>query len=92
MNFVWDPIKSDLNLKKHKVSFEEAVTVFYDPLAQTANDPDHSGDEERFIIIGFSQKQNLLFIVHIYKENKETIRIISARKATKKEQKDFEEL
>jgi uncharacterized protein len=81
MDFTWDPKKSELNLKKHKVSFEEAVTVFYDPLAKTAHDPDHSNDEERFIIIG-----------HSHKENTETIRIISARKATKKEKKDFEEL
>jgi uncharacterized DUF497 family protein len=92
MNFVWDPEKDKRNLKKHKVSFEEAVTVFYDPLAQTSHDPDHSDDEERFIIIGHSHKDNLLFIIHIYKEGTETIRIISARKATKREQKDFEEL
>ena len=57
-----------------------------------AHDPDHSDDEERFIIIGHSQKENLLFIVHIYKESTETIRIISARKAKNKEKKDFEEL
>lgn len=92
MNFVWDPKKAENNLKKHKVSFEEAVTVFYDPLARTAHDPDHSDDEERLIIIGHSHRHNLLFIIHIYKEDSETIRIISARKATKKEQKDFEEL
>lgn len=92
MQFVWDSKKAEHNLKKHKVSFEEAVTVFYDPLAQTAHDPDHSDDEERFIIVGHSHTHNLLFIIHIYKEDSETIRIISARKATKKEQKDFEEL
>ena len=92
MNFVWDPKKSELNLKKHRVSFEEAITVFYDPLAQTAHDPDHSDNEERFIIIGHSHKENLLFVVHLYKESTETIRIISARKATKKEKKDFEEI
>jgi len=92
MNFTWDPKKANHNLKKHKVSFEEAVTVFYDPLAQTAHDPDHSDDEERFIIIGHGHKDNLLFIIHIYKEDTETIRIISARKATKREQNDFEEL
>jgi len=92
MDFTWDPKKSELNLKKHKVSFEEAVTVFYDSLAKMAHDPDHSDDEERFIIIGHSQKENLLFIVHIYKESTETIRIISARKAKNKEKKDFEEL
>lgn len=84
--------KSELNLKKQRVSFEEAITVFYNPLAQTAHDPDHSDNEERFIIIGHSHKENLLFVVHLYKESTETIRIISARKATKKEKKDFEEL
>ncbi len=92
MNFIWDSEKANHNLKKHKISFEEALTVFYDPFAQTAHDPDHSDDEERFIIIGHSHKNNLLFIIHIYKEDAETIRIISARKATKREQKDFEEL
>jgi len=65
MDFTWDLKKSELNLKKHKVSFEEAVIVFYDPLAKTAHDPDHSDDEELFIIIGHSHKENLLFIVHI---------------------------
>ena len=92
MEFIWDPKKADVNLKKHKVSFEEAVTVFYDPLAQTAHDPDHSDDEERFIIIGHSTKNHLLFVIHIYKEDAKTIRLISARKATKKEQRDFKEL
>jgi hypothetical protein len=61
-------------------------------LAKSAQDPDHSDQEDRFILIGHSQKNNLLFMVHVYKENSETIRIISARKATKKEKRDFEEL
>lgn len=92
MNFSWNPQKAKDNLKKHKVSFEEAVTVFYDPLAKVTDDPDHSDKEDRFLLIGYSQKSHLLFVVHVYKEDDETIRIISARKATKKEKKDFEEI
>ena len=92
MTFRWDPKKAKANLKKHKVSFEEAVGVFYDPLAKFGHDPDHSDEEDRSILIGHSQKSNLLFVVHVYRDDTETIRIISARKATKKEIKDFEEL
>lgn len=92
MDFSWDPEKAEANLKKHKVSFEEAVTAFYDPLAKIADDPDHSEEEDRYILIGYSQKSSLLFVVHVYKESTDLIRIISARKATKKEKKTFEEL
>jgi len=92
MKFAWDPKKANDNIKKHKVSFDEAVTVFYDPLAKIADDPDHSNDEDRFLMIGHSHNANLLIVVHVYKEEKDTIRIISARKATKKEKKDFQEL
>lgn len=92
MDFSWDPKKAKANFKKHGVSFEEAATVFYDPMAKAGPDPDHSDQEDRFILIGHSQKNNLLFVVHVYKETSETIRIISARKATKKEKRDFEEL
>jgi uncharacterized DUF497 family protein len=92
MDFSWDPKKAKANLLKHKVSFEEALTVFYDPLAKVGVDPDHSGSEERLILIGHSRRENLLFVVHVYREDPDTIRIISARKATAKERKDFEEL
>lgn len=92
MDFSWDPKKARANLVKHKVSFEEALTVFYDPLAKVAVDPDHSGGEDRLILVGRSRRQNLLFVVHAYRENPDTVRIISARKATAKERKDFEEL
>lgn len=92
MKFAWDPKKASDNIKKHKVSFDEAVTVFYDPLAKIADDPDHSSSEDRFLMIGHSHNANLLIVVHVYKEEKDTIRIISARKATKKEKKDFQEL
>lgn len=91
MNFNWDPKKASENVKKHKVTFEEAVTVFYDPMAKISDDPDHSADEERFLMIGHSNRENLLIVVHVYKEKNETIRIISARKATKKETRYFEE-
>jgi uncharacterized DUF497 family protein len=92
MKFEWDTRKADLNLKKHKVSFEEASTVFFDDLAKIAFDPDHSEDEHRQILIGHSYNKKLLFVVHIAHEEKNVIRIISARKATKKERHDFENL
>ncbi len=92
MDFKWDTEKAKINLEKHGVSFEEAKTVFYDPFAKLGHDSDNSDLEDRFILIGHSQKNNLLFVVHIYKENDSTIRIISARKATKKEKRDFENL
>ncbi len=92
MDFKWDSRKAEANLKKHGVSFEEASTAFYDPFAKLGHDPDHSDEEDRFILVGHSQKNNLLFVVHVYKENESTIRIVSARKATKKEKTDFEEL
>ena len=92
VTFDWDPKKEKANLQKHKVSFEEASTAFYDPLAKVAQDPDHSIDENRYILIGHSAKSNLLFVVHVYRDNSEIIRIVSARKATKREIGDFEEL
>ena len=92
MEFIWDSEKAKSNLKKHKISFEEAITVFYDPLARITDDPDHSIEEERLIIIGYSQKSNLLFVVHVYKESEQIIRIISARKASLQERLDFENI
>ncbi len=92
MKFEWDQRKADHNLKKHKVSFEEASTVFFDDLAKITFDPDHSEDEHRHILIGHSYNKKLLFVVHVSHEEKNVIRIISARKATKKERHDFENL
>ena len=92
MKFEWDIRKAAQKLKKHKVSFEEASTVFFDNLAKIAFDPDHSEDEHRQILIGHSYNKNLLFVVHISYEEKNVIRIISARKATKRERHDFESL
>lgn len=82
----WDKEKADTNLKKHKISFEEAKTVFYDPNALLIADPDHSEiKEDRFIIMGMSSKSKLLIVCHCYRENDEVIRIFSARKAEKSE-------
>jgi uncharacterized protein len=89
MIFVWDNTKNQANKKKHGVSFEEAETVFYDNSARLIADPDHSDDEDRFILLGISSELKLLVVVHVYKENDEIIRIISARKATKHEQAKY---
>lgn len=85
LNFEWDSQKNQINQKKHQVSFEEARTVFYDDNAKVIDDPEHSTNEERFIILGLSQKANLLVVCHCYRVSESLIRIISARKATKRE-------
>jgi len=90
--FQWDQSKNLVNIKKHKISFEEAKTVFFDENARLIPDPEHSVDEERFIIMGISDNLRLLIVVHIYKGNDEVIRIISARKATKSESKYYQEV
>ncbi|MCI5227739.1 MAG: BrnT family toxin [Candidatus Electrothrix sp. AX2] len=89
MNFEWDSNKADSNLSKHGVSFDEAATVFDDPLYLDFFDPDHSYGEYRYIMIARSSKKRLLFVS--YTEHGETIRLISARKATRREQRDYEE-
>jgi uncharacterized protein len=92
LHFTWDPKKNELNKSKHDgISFEEAKMVFYDENARLIYDPNHSIDEERFIILGLSDKLRLLIVCHCYKESDELIRIISARKATSKEAKVYEE-
>lgn len=88
MEFEWDPNKSSSNLKKHGVSFHEASTVFGDPLAITFDDPDHSIQERRFLSFGFSQRGRLLAVVHA--EQRDRIRIISARLATRRERIIYE--
>ena len=85
MKFVWDEKKNKENIKAHKISFLEAKTAFYDPNAKIIHDPDHSFEEDRFIIMGLSELLNLLIVCHCYREEAEVIRIISARKATKVE-------
>ncbi len=87
--FQWDENKNAVNKKKHGISFEEAKTVFYDEEALLIDDPEHSKDEERFIILGFSNMANMLVVCHCYRENETVIRIISARKATKNEAKQY---
>ncbi len=88
--FEWDENKNAINKKKHGVSFEEAKTVFYDVEALLIDDPEHSQEEERFIILGFSSLANLLVVCHCYRESESVIRIISARKATQNEAKQYE--
>ncbi len=88
MRFEWDRKKADQNREKHGVSFDEAVTVFYDPLAATVEDPDHSIEEERFITIGYSAQRRLLVVSHT--ERKGAARLISARRATPRERKRHE--
>lgn len=82
IRFEWDDNKNEINKKKHNISFEEAQTVFYDTEALIIDDPEHSELEDRFIILGFSKKANLLVVCHCYRESDFIIRIISARKAT----------
>jgi uncharacterized protein len=89
LEFEWDAAKSDANAKKHGVAFEEAITVFADPPAQIFDDPDHSGDQHREIIIGHSVKQQLLLVC--FTEREATIRIISAPSTTRRGHQDYEE-
>lgn len=89
IKFEWDENKNQINKKKHKISFEEAQTVFYDPDALIIDAPEHSQEEERFIILGVSANANLLVVCHCYRESETVIRIISARKATKNESNNY---
>ncbi len=87
--FEWDTAKADSNLKKHGVSFEEARTVFSDPFGRMIADPDHSQEEERFILLGTSIHSNLLIVCHCVRAD-EAIRLISARKANLQERITYE--
>jgi len=89
LNFEWDETKARENLKNHKISFDEATTVFSDLFSVTIPDPDHSENEQRFIDIGTSAKGRILVVVYI--ERKGNVRIISCRKATRREQRIYEE-
>jgi uncharacterized DUF497 family protein len=91
IEFFWDEKKFQQNLIKHKVSFEEAKTVFSDENARLVDDPDHSEDEDRFILIGLSFALKVLTVVHCYHDNDNNIRIISARKSTKNEERQYKE-
>ena len=85
IKFEWDAVKAASNKKKHKISFDEARTVFFDEKAIVIHDPEHSEDEERFVILGISSIARILVVCHCFRQKDSIIRIISARKATKKE-------
>ena len=89
LTFSWDPTKDAANRKKHGVPFVEAMTAFADPLSVTIPDPDHSTDEERFLLVGQSARGRLLVVAHAERANQ--IRIISARPATRRERHAYEE-
>lgn len=91
LSFVWDEEKNKINVLKHGVSFQEAQTVFEDENALFIFDPDHSDNEDRFILMEVSRELRLLVVCHCYREEGEQVRIISARKATKKETSSYKE-
>lgn len=87
--FEWDPHKAELNLSKHGISFEEASTVFTDPVAVTAYDPDHSRNENRYLTMGMSREGQLLIVAHT--DRGDRVRVINARRATRSERINYEE-
>ncbi|MBQ3321207.1 BrnT family toxin [Candidatus Saccharibacteria bacterium] len=89
IHFEWDEFKNRINKAKHGIAFEEASTVFYDPNAILFDDPSHSNREKRFLILGISRKAHICIVSHCYRESDSIIRIISARKATKREMKSY---
>ena len=93
MKFEWDINKEKINIKKHGVTFEQALYIFADPFALNKFDDEHSEDEDRWLILGESLNQTLLLVVHTFRSNDniEFVRIISARKATKKEEQTYQE-
>ena len=93
MKFEWDRKKENINIKKHDVTFEQASYVFSDPFALNRYDEAHSDDEERWVLLGKSLNETILLVAHTFRDNdgKEFVRIISARRATKKEEKFYKE-
>jgi len=89
LEFEWDTKKASANFKKHGVSFEEARTVFLDEQAKLIDDPDHSSDEDRFVLLGISSLLRILLVCHCYRQQGKTIRIISARKASPGEARQY---
>ena len=89
IRFEWDARKSSANKKKHGISFEEARTVFFDENAQLIDDPDHSEDEDRFVLLGVSSSLKVMLVCHCYREEGNVVRIISARKASTLESKQY---
>ena len=92
ITFSWDANKNQANERKHSVSFEEALSVFYDEEALLISDDEHSIEEERFVLIGRSNLFRILVVCHCYRQEDEEIRIISARKANNEERKQYENL
>jgi len=90
LNFEWNVSKAASNIQKHGISFDEARTVFYDERARLISDPDHSENEDRFILLGFSSSLRILVVCHCYRSEGNIIRIISARKATTQETKAYD--
>jgi len=91
VRFSWDVKKAQSNIRKHGISFDEALSVFDDMHARLIPDPDHSQEEERFILLGLSETSRILTVVHCYRDEQNIIRIISARKSTKSEEKQYKE-
>ena len=89
LTFVWDDEKDRANQRKHRISFAEARTVFYDENAREYSDPDHSESEERFILLGISSRLRALVVCHCYRESESVIRIISARRAQRSEEETY---
>ena len=90
LEFEWDAQKASANLAKHKVSFEEAATIFGDPLGRIVADERHSSEEERFVLLGLSSHKRLLTVMYV--DRGEVIRIISARRASRHERRNYEEI
>jgi uncharacterized DUF497 family protein len=89
LKFEWDTRKATANLKKHGISFDEAKSAFFDAQAKLIDDPDHSEDEDRFILLGLSHSLRIVVVCHCYRGDDDVIRIISARKATTRELKEY---
>lgn len=89
LRFEWESRKASANLKKYSISFEEAKSVFYDESARLISEPDHSEDEDRFILLGVSHSLRVILVCHCYRSEGNVVRIISARKATAKESKAY---
>ncbi len=87
--FDWDENKNEINRRKHGIDFEEASTVFFDDQAILFDDPEHSEYEDRFLLLGMSESANVCIVCHCYRESDTVIRIISARKATRKEEERY---
>jgi len=89
LSFSWDPKKNKTNQTKHGISFDETKTAFYDENGRLIFNPDHSSNEDRFLLLGISNQMHLLVVCHTYRSNEKEIRIISARSATKSEQRQY---